>query len=103
MALHIGESLRRHPCRNNGVVVGHLRAVKHLLRLGQLRSCQRLCILLIPLQSVEDSGTLRVDVITKILRIYTWISGVFAFIERLDDVQRLLSAHAKLPVAVHLQ
>ena len=47
--------------------------------------------------------TLRIDIVRKILRIDTWIGGVFLLVKRLNEVERHLCREAELAVAVHLQ
>ena len=46
--------------------------------------------------------TFRIDVVAKILRIYTRIGGVFLLVKGLDKIQRHFGRIAVLAVAINL-
>ena len=81
------------------MVVRHLRRVEYALRLLQRLatdgfdqlSIRRYASKLRLVQSIQRLRTLRVDVVTQILCIHTWIGGEFSLVERLYQVQRHLS------------
>ena len=91
---HISKPSRNHARGNDSVVVCHLRGIKHLLALGQLLppACQRLHQGQISLlgtyaglaHAIEYLGALGIDVIGKVLRVHTGISGELLLIETLD-------------------
>ena len=102
--LHVGEVASRHSRGNDGVVVGHLRRIKHSLRLLQRLSSQRSNVLAVAFhQSLKCLRTLGINVVAKVLRIDTRISGEFLFVKSLYDVERLLGTHRIFLVAVNLQ
>ena len=93
------------------MVVCHLRGVKHTFSLLQGLATNGFDIFRINgnttelglVKPIQRLWTFRIDVVRKVLRIHTRISGVFLLIQCLDEVQRHLCRIAELPVAVHLQ
>ena len=97
------QSCRNHTRRDDGMVVGDLAVVEHLLALGQLLARQGRGVFGIVGQPRQDVGTLGIDVITQIGGIHTRISGVFLLVETLDGLQGLVGRHVVFLVAFHLQ
>ena len=111
VAFHIRQARGRHPGGNDGVVVGHLRRVEHLLALGQLLPPERFHEFGVGghaakrglVDAVQDARALGIDVVGEILRVHTRIGGHLLFVEALDEFERHVGRVGKLPVALHLQ
>ena len=111
MALCVGEVLGHDAGGDDGVVVGDLRRVEHLLRLQQRLAAQRADEFGIGChtgklrleEAVHGLRTFRVDIVGQESGVDTRIGGQFLFVELLDDVQRHLGREPELLVAVHLQ
>ena len=110
--LGVVESLWRYAGGYDGVVVGDLRGVEEFLVFAQcLSSSERsdevgvgcLSVAYGLIESVHDVGTLRVDIVGQVLRVDTWVGGVFAFVEGLDEVECHLGGVSELLVALYLQ
>ena len=91
--------------RNNGVVIGNLRIIEHILRLLELlvRLKQSGCQLLVSSQSPKDIRALGIDVIGKISGIDTRIGCYLLFVEALDELESLVGTESELAVAIDLQ
>ena len=97
------QALRHHARRDDGMVVGDLAVVEHLLALGQLLARQRRGVFGVVGQFGQDVGTLRIDVVAQIGGVDTRIGGVFLLVEALDGLQGLVGRHVVFLVAFHLQ
>ena len=91
--------------RNNGVVIGNLRIIEHILRLLELlvRLKQSGCQLLVSSQSPKDIRALGIDVIGKISGINTRIGCYLLFVEALNELECLVGTESELAVAIDLQ
>ena len=93
------------------MVVGHLRGVEDTLRFVQRLAANGADKVSVRCHSgelgleetVHDGWALGVDVVGKVLRVNTRISSELMFVERLNEVERLLGREAELTVAVNLQ
>ena len=103
VALHVAQVHGGHTRGDDGMVVGHLGGVEHLLRLGQLLPGQCLHERLVASESSQYGRTFGIDIITQELGVHTRIGGEFALVESLYDVECHLCTHAVFAVAVHLQ
>ena len=103
VTLEVGEVRSRNAGGDDGVVVGYLRRVEHLLALWQLGVCKRKREGFIAPEPLESGGTLGIDVVAEILSVHTGIRGELLLVERLYGVERQFGAHGELLVAVYLQ
>ena len=101
-AFHIRQILRIYSGRNNSVVIGHFRTVEYFFGFWKLGTVQRCSQNFIIPQPLQNSRTLRINIITKESRIDTRIGSHFLFIKRLDQFQSLISGISKLFIAFHL-
>ena len=97
------QSRRHHSRRDDGMVVGDLAVVEHLLALGQLLARQRRGVFGVVGQFRQDARALRIDIVAQIGGIHTRIGGVFLLVEALDGLQGLVGRHVVFLVAFHLQ
>ena len=107
------QSRHRNSCWDDGVVIGHLAAVKHLFALRQLFADGRqlmngcfvfgLAIYLRLAESIQYLRALGIDVLAEILCVDARIGGEFALVKRLNEVERVFCGIAKFAVAIHLQ
>ena len=104
LLLHVAEVLWRNTSRDDGVVVSHLRRVKHLLALQQLGPAQGHEQFAVERgDAVEDGAAFRIDVVRQVGRVDTWVGGDLLLVERLDELQGEVGREAEFLVAVHLQ
>ena len=102
--LQVRQRPRRHPCGDDGVVVGDAARVEHLLAFQQFLAAQGAEQVAVGLaDAVEDGLALAVDVVAQIGGIDTRIGGHLLFVQTLDDLQCQVGRVAKLLVTLHLQ
>lgn len=86
------------------MVVGHLRRVEYTLRLGEFLAHERLhqCFV-VSAYARKYRRTLGINVVAKVLGVYTRVCGELALVQSLYEFQRSLGAVSELAVALHLQ
>ena len=107
------QSHHGHARWDDGVVIGHLAAVKHLFALRQLFADGRqlmngcfvfgLAIYLRLAEPIQYLRALGVDVLAEVLCVDTRIGGEFALVKCLNEVERVFCGIAEFAVAIHLQ
>ena len=85
------------------MVVRHLAIVEYLLRLEQGLAVQGRREGFIATQSLQDAGTLGINVIAQESGIHAGISRHLLLVKGLDKFQRLVGRIRKLLVALHLE
>ena len=103
MLFHVREVCGRHACRDDGMVVGHLARIEHLLALQKFLAAQRSDKTLIITKSRKDLRTLWVNIIAQECSINTRICCEFLLVERLDQLQCLVGRIAEFLVALNLK
>ena len=103
LGFHLRHALGLHARRDDGMMVGDLAVVEHLLALGQFLSLDALHQGEIGLHAVEYLRTFGIDVVTQEGGVHTRISGELLLVKALDKLQGGVGAEAELLVAFHLQ
>ena len=97
------EHCGRLACGYDGMVVGDLAVVEHLLALGYPGGKHRSCNIGVWSHAPQYVGYFRIDVVRQIGGVDTRVSGHLFLIQTLDKAQRLVGAPAPAFVAFHLQ
>ena len=104
VALHVGHGFGRNACRDDGMVVRHLRIVEYFFPLRQYGTAQGLQQLAVAsCDAVEDTFAFRIKVFAEVSRIYARVSRIFFLVEALYELQSLVCGVAELLIAFHLQ
>ena len=89
--------------RDDGMVVGYLRIVEHLLRFVQLGTGKWSRPCFIRLDTCQYARAFWIDVIAQEGGIYTRVGGNLLFVKRLDQAQGFIGRITELLVTLHLQ
>ena len=89
--------------RDDRMVIGNLRVIKHFLALRQFLIHQRSGKLRIIHQPFQGIGNFRIDIITKESRVHTRVGCHLLLVERLDQLKRIVCRKSEFLVTFHLQ
>ncbi len=103
LPLLLCHSVRPHACGDDGVVVGHLLRVEHLLALHEGLALYPVHKGEVCPQPVEYLRALRVNVVGQEGGVNTWVGGELLLVEALNGLKREVCAEVEALVALHLK